>query len=357
MSTHPRALLASSTQKDAMTEPGVFHHWRGDTKLLQDTALGRTRLRKALESLQQELQSMSGCPTQIQAEIRFNVQSSTNPRENCYTVSATGIGFDADLFARTKTVARAPSNAGGASSPPTNNNTDRPSSRRSLEYDDVVVVEDRPVKRPRTENGESSASSARNRNAASLSEDTTTIQRVSEVLSFVKDWHGEWTRQGGWLFDTLNSASKANAGAQLAIETKLDAVQDVIGQSINAASATTMSELANISKLLPWLEHCRKTNADKVQAREEKWRSSSATFHDQNRRDREAAEKQIKEQLEFQRHLLVKLAEANGIDVDEEEKLSEASLGAQLRLELNLEASRHDDSRRNSRQETMHIDE
>lgn len=340
-----------------MTEPGVSHHWRGDTKLLHDTALRRTEVRKALEVLQRELQTISGCPTQIQAEIKFNV-GGVNPRENVYTVSATGAGFDADLFARTKTAARPASGAGGVKSPNSNDVIAALSRRSSEDDNDVVTVEERPAKRPRTEDADGihSAPYTRNRNAESLSEDTTTIQRVSEVLSFVKDWHGERTRQGGWLFDTLNSASKANTGTQLAIDKKLDTVQDVIGQSLNAASASTMTELANITKLLPWLEHCRKTNADKVQAREEKWRSSSATFHDQNRRDREAAEKQIKEQLESQRQLLIKLAEANGIDVDEEEKLSEASLGEQLRSELNLEASRHDDSRKNSR-ESITIDD
>lgn len=111
-----------------------------------------------------------------------------------------------------------------------------------------------------------------------------------------------------------------------------------------------MSELANILKLVEWLEHCRKTSADRVQAREGKWRSSSATFHDQARRDREAAEKKLELELQKQRALLVKIAEANGVDVDEgleEEEVKEVaredrevSLGAQLTAELNMEASR-----------------
>lgn len=124
-------------------------------------------------------------------------------------------------------------------------------------------------------------------------------------------------------------------------------IQDVIGQSINAASASSMAELGKISKLIPWLEHCRKSGADKVQAREEKWRTSSATFHDQSRLDREAAEKRREVELRKQWALLVKIAEANGIDVDDEEEnegdlvlAREASLGAQLKAELNMELSR-----------------
>ena len=129
-----------------------------------------------------------------------------------------------------------------------------------------------------------------------------------------------------------------------------------------------MAELANISKLIPWLEHCRKTSADKVQAREEKWRSSSATFHDQSRRDREAADKKLEVELLRQRALLVKIAEANGVDIDEDEREGkdserrdrEASLGAQLTAELNMEASRgvgRSKTLEQHRQETIDIDD
>lgn len=113
------------------------------------------------------------------------------------------------------------------------------------------------------------------------------------------------------------------------------------------------------SPKLRWLEHCRKSNADKVQAREEKWRSSSATFHDQARRDREKAEQRLEARLMSQRQLLVQVAEANGIDVDENEeqfkhvkddKEIDASLGDQLTAELNQEAKRAAKSRNNSAQ-------
>ena len=76
---------------------------------------------------------------------------------------------------------------------------------------------------------------------------------------------------------------------------------------------------------------------------QEKWRSSSATFHDQSRREREAAEKRIDKRLEEQNQLLVKLARAQGVDVEGTDMLSidsversrEPSLGAQLTAELN----------------------
>lgn len=170
-------------------------------------------------------------------------------------------------------------------------------------------------------------------------------------MAYLRNWHQEWTQQGGWLYDTLTKTSNATHGMRGPIERKLDSVQDILGQSINASSASTITELGSITKLVHWLEHCRKTSADKVQAREEKWRSSSATFHDQTRREREAAEKRIERKLDEQNELLVKLARANNIDASglgqssgkSDERSREASLGAQLTAELNMEAGRHGD--------------
>ncbi|KAJ9620894.1 hypothetical protein H2203_007480 [Taxawa tesnikishii (nom. ined.)] len=87
---------------------------------------------------------------------------------------------------------------------------------------------------------------------------------------------------------------------------KLDSLQNTLGASLNFQNSQTMQELGNISKLLPWLESCRKTAADVSTAREEKWRTSSATFHDQTRKERERAEKQIMDELKAQKEVLGK---------------------------------------------------
>lgn len=176
-------------------------------------------------------------------------------------------------------------------------------------------------------------------------------QDAGELLNYMKNWHEEWTRQGGWLYDTLTRTSNNTTGVRGGVERKMEAVQDVLGQSINASSASTMSELSSITKLIHWLEHCRKTAADKTQAREEKWRSSSATFHDTARREREAAEKRIEKKLDEQNELLMKLARASNVSDGaqgqksggSDERSREASLGAQLRDELNMEAGRSGD--------------
>jgi hypothetical protein len=344
------------------TEPGMDaqmeHHFKGDSEFLAKTASARAEVRNALAALQHALQKHAGHPAQIQADIKFNV-SGPSAKEHIYTVNITDPDFDQDLFARTKISAGRTSGFGSAGSPGV------PASRKANEDDEVVEI--RPFKRLRTEDS-NGQQSPRTQRLGSSSGDMATLERVEDTFKMIKNWHDEWTRQGGWLFDTLTKASTTTTANHTATLQKMDAVQDVLGQSINASTSTTMAELANISKLIPWLEHCRKTNADKVQSREEKWRSSSATFHDQNRRERENAEKRLEDKLESQRRLLLKIAEANGVDVDEveddhdddDDKRSDISLGAQLTAELNLEAARaaeRDGTRKKPDQDAITIED
>ncbi|GIZ38378.1 hypothetical protein CKM354_000179600 [Cercospora kikuchii] len=332
-----------------MAAPSVEHHFNGDGKLLTATADRRTEIRKALVALQQELQRLEGHPVQVTSAIKFNVLGPI-PKEHVYTINVTDAAFNADQFARTRTPAERLPGGSAASPVPANHvNGRRASVASSLRGNGDDESEGRPTKRARLDGDD--------RRTGSIS-DLSTVQRVDELTNFVKSWHNEWKGQGGWLFDALNGVAKTQKTHKDHFDRKLDTMQDVLGQSINSATATEMAELVSMSKLIPWLEQCRKTNADKVQAREEKWRSSSATFHDHSRREREAAEARIEKRLETQHQILMKLAESNGIDVDEEneddEKHSEASLGAQLTAELNSEAQRAEADPRNS--STVNID-
>lgn len=228
--------------------------------------------------------------------------------------------------------------------------------------DDLEITEARPQKRQRTE--DDSAADDPDPKAV-LKKISTLVDQGSagptdELFTFLRDWNTQWVGQGGFLFDTLTAANNTIAqvgrtvGEHPAIMAKMDAMQDVLGQSINTSNATTHAELANVStnmgQLFPWLEHCRKLSADKVQAREEKWRTSSATFHDQAKRERELAEARLDRKLDEQGALLLKLAKASGIDMDdgdsgESKGNREESLGAQLTAELNHEAERAGNSR------------
>ncbi|EMD00181.1 hypothetical protein BAUCODRAFT_128817 [Baudoinia panamericana UAMH 10762] len=216
--------------------------------------------------------------------------------------------------------------------------------------DDDDVIEVPPPKRARTESEVDPMTLHHTTDTNSLLPETIALlthRSSSSEMNFLKQWHTEWVKQGGWLYDALNTVEKTTREGQVATSKQLITSQDVLGKAMNAASATAMSELANITRLIPWLESCRQTNAHKSQAREEKWRTNSATFHDQARREREAAGKKLQSELEKQTALLLKIAEYNGIDVDdvdvdkdEPRETRELSLGAQLTAELNMEASR-----------------
>lgn len=345
----------------------VQHSFDGDVKILNSTFDRRMEIRKALTGLQHDLQKMENRPIQIKAEVKFRM-GGHDSKEHSYTVTATSNDFDIEDFFRQlpsfdvqptsggpsapKGVSSspAPAAAGGQQATPAQSQaTPRPESRKADDGDDVVEI--RPFKRPRQDSDRPRSS------VDGTSKDS------EDVLGFLKQWRSEWVQQGGFLYDQLSSYQPFVQNKVACLERKLDGVQDVLGQSMNSAAASTMSELQNMSKLIPWLEQCRKTSADKVQAREEKWRTSSATFHDQTRREREAAEQRIEKKLEDHKKLLIKVAEASGIDIDEIDDMNgaepgrsrEESLGAQLTAELNMEAGKG--SKSGAEHETINVDD
>lgn len=199
--------------------------------------------------------------------------------------------------------------------------------------------------------------------------------RAGDVLEYLRRWQEQWAQQGGWMFDNISQIHTKATDNEAFMMQRMEGVQNVLGQSINAANGTVLNELSTVTRMLPWLEHCRKTAADLQQEREEKWRSSSASFHDSARKDREAAEVRIFEKLEQQQRLiekqhelLVKVAEANGVDeVDDNgdkdgprnrgQESREESLGAQLSRELNMAANRTDDQPQGRNRETIEIED
>lgn len=351
----------------------VQHSFDGDVKILNSTFDRRMEIRKALTALQQDLQRMESKPVQIKAEVKFRI-GGPEAKEHNYTVTATSSEFDIDDFLRqvpasgTQAIESAPSAAKGASSSPASGGTNRqqatpaqstprPESRKA----DDDVVEIRPFKRQKADEGPPHP-----RLSLDATKDSVKGPISNEdLLDFLESWHGEWVRQGGFLYDQLSAYQPFVQSKLAGLEKRMDGVQDVLGQSMNTASANTMTELTNISKLIPWLEHCRKTSADKIQAREEKWRTSSATFHDQSRREREAAEKGLVKKLDENNQLLLKIARATGVDVQDMEDLNgggldgsrEQSLGAQLTAELNMEAEKGTGTNSNTGPEPINIDD
>jgi hypothetical protein len=286
------------------------------------------RIQSALAAFQAELQRIENHPVSVQADIHSNIFGPTTKKLSVSINLGTDKSVETKWSETTTTKENAnppPPDQGGRHPSVASAHTDESRERpRDL----------RPNKRARTDREGSGP--LQNPNNGSAAE-AASLRDTTDVLTYLKVWHEESRRQGGWLFDTLNAIVRAQKDDTRSIERNVAEAQHVLGQSINSAFMSQMTELANIAKLLPWLEQCRKTDADNVRIREERWRTSSATFQDQSRHAREQAEARLESKLEWQRKLLVKLAEANGVDLSEDEddeKRSEASLGEQLAAQL-----------------------
>ncbi|GAB1728428.1 hypothetical protein NU195Hw_g2339t1 [Hortaea werneckii] len=331
------------------------HSFEGDSRIQNGTLEAQAELRHALSDLHHALRKLEDHQVQVVANVKLRTAGPV-AQESLYSISVNDPSWDDDAFAQqlsesredVPTASAIQTASGTVQSPVTASRHHRQESRAPTRNSAIALP---PAKRPRAEVNDASVSSPLEISQAVSSRLPKAFphHRSNEELGFLKQWHSEWIKQGGWLYDTLNQAAKVAEHNSMSTQGGLTGVQDVLGQSLNAASASVMAELTSLSKLVSHHEHCRKVESGKVQAREEKWRTSSATFHDHARRDRDAAEKRLETELGRQRALLIKIAEANGIDLDDDEiggnrDDREASLGAQLTAEFNMETSKKGDA-------------
>lgn len=69
-----------------------------------------------------------------------------------------------------------------------------------------------------------------------------------------------------------------------------------------------MTKFGNVSAQIRWVEECRRLAGQAHDAREEKWRSTSATFHDDNRKQVERHQMWMTAEMGWQRNMLIQLA-------------------------------------------------
>ncbi|KAF2717214.1 hypothetical protein K431DRAFT_233616 [Polychaeton citri CBS 116435] len=345
------------------------HSYDGNQTYLNSTFDQRQEVRRALTSLFQDLHRLEGQALQLTTDIKISF--SGEDRVHSYTVCITDDAFVAPAqpsISFQPSVVTPVSSSSLLHSNSTSYLQGRETRPRDVPVDphptkrqgQPVTLIDHSDKRQRLSDGDGNQSDTLLSEGLALAKPGES-KKLDELSDFLKEWHAQWVDQGGWLFDNINKQNESHTTNAKSIDKQLDGVQNIIGQSINAASASTMTELASISRLFPWLENTLRANIDKVQQRDEKWRNSSAAFHDESRRDREAAEKALElslekqaKQLEQQREVLARLAKANNIDVGDldPEVNHAASLEAQLAAELNREARRDNvgNSRRKRKQ-------
>lgn len=144
------------------------------------------------------------------------------------------------------------------------------------------------------------------------------------LMKFLTEWRTQWTQQGGWMYDHLTTNKEDERRKKVWFQQQFDTHVGGMTSTLHAHQTQNQQYLTNISNGIQWLESCRKNEHDAAQTREEKWRMSSASFHDNARKDREAAEKELllqikaqKKQLEKQHGMLVQLMESQGLDLEE----------------------------------------
>ncbi|RMZ11948.1 hypothetical protein D0862_02804 [Hortaea werneckii] len=350
-SAEPKVAMASTLHPFTQH---LQHSFEGDSRVQNGTLEAQQEIRNALSNLHHALRNLEDHQVQVVANVKLRTAGPV-AKESLYSISVNGPSWDEDAFSQQLSVSRedvpAIQTASSNVQSPITASQHHWQESRALNEDITVALP--PAKRPRAEVNDASVYSSPSEISQVVSSKASKAspqRRSDEGLDFLKQWHSEWIKQGGWLYDTLNQAAEVAERNSMSMQGRLTGVQDVLGQSLNAASASVMAELTNVSKLVSHHEQCRKVESGKIQAREEKWRTSSATFHDHARRDRDAAEKRLETELGRQRALLIKIAEANGIDLDDDEignrDEREASLGAQLTAEFDMETSKKGDAAR-----------
>ncbi|KAI6881647.1 hypothetical protein KC318_g15338 [Hortaea werneckii] len=353
-SAEPEVALASTLHPFTQH---LQHSFEGDSRIQNGTLEVQAEIRNALSNLHHALRKLEDHQVQVVANVKLKTAGPV-AKESLYSISVNGPSWDEDAFAQQLSVSRedvpaakAIQTASDTVQSPFTASEHHWQESRALNKDSPVALP--PAKRARADVNDASVYSSPSEISQFVSSKASKAspqRRSNEELDFLKQWHSEWIKRGGWLYDTLNQAAKVAERNSMSMQGRLTGVQDVLGQSLNAASASVMAELTNLSKLVSHHEHGRKVESGKIQAREEKWRTSSATFHDHARRDRDAAEKRLETELGRQRALLIKIAEANGVDLDDDEignrDERETSLGAQLTAEFNMESSKKEDAAR-----------
>ncbi|KAK4987177.1 hypothetical protein LTR50_004778 [Elasticomyces elasticus] len=318
------------------------------------TAEHRVSIKRILRKLHDELQTQTGHPARVTCTLNFHIDSDP-PTVRTYKTTLGGAPPDLatqnviDLSEAENTSpweeAAAAATAAAAVAVAAVNGHPAGEALREDRFiageQSSAEPESRPSKRRRTGSNEhdrdspsrsATATGVATRPAPEFSERALTWQHMrpgadtKEILDFLRVWREQWREQGGWLYDNFKQSFEEDQRRKTWTDEKLDALQKAVVAVSQSTHNQIKSELTNILELLPWLEHCRKTGTDAQQLREERWRTSSATFHDSNRRDRATAEKvmmgELKTQtamLQEQQSLLKRLMEDCGLDIGDAE--------------------------------------
>lgn len=140
-----------------------------------------------------------------------------------------------------------------------------------------------------------------------IQEDTAeTVSHVHRLLwLFKEDWHKQIksvSEQSQAQLIGAPSRNTINASGGLGGSSPS---HDVVCDETNVSIADVVRQEARlISKQIQWANDCRQGANDEVIKGEDKWRTSSSTYHDQQRQDREKFQNRILRESSMQAHTL-----------------------------------------------------
>ena len=143
---------------------------------------------------------------------------------------------------------------------------------------------------------------------------------TNKLEKIIVDWREQWREQGGWMYDFFKRAHDDEVAKKAWMEHMFKEVETRVGAMMQSYHITASSDFAvkhsqNLVEFqrlrddIRWVEDKRAAADTQHDRREETWRSSSATFHDNAHKNRDAAEKWLIQELKTQRETAKRLTD------------------------------------------------
>ncbi|KAF2838533.1 hypothetical protein M501DRAFT_992507 [Patellaria atrata CBS 101060] len=142
-----------------------------------------------------------------------------------------------------------------------------------------------------------------------------TVESVNHLQRLMRRWREQWRDKNAWMFDFFKQMHEEERSKKAWLEERFAALHREIGADLaqpvieengseSGSKARLFMELKNLSNQVKWVEDCRRIADASHDKKEDTWRSTSATFHDQMRRQRETYEQWMIQEVKTLRSML-----------------------------------------------------
>ncbi|EON65180.1 hypothetical protein W97_04417 [Coniosporium apollinis CBS 100218] len=158
-----------------------------------------------------------------------------------------------------------------------------------------------------------------------VQEDTTA--GLNHLQRLLRRWREQWREKNGWLFDYFKLQHEEERRKKQWFEAKFKALEDALGTGdtpiedelaeggeVADKAHKIMAQFRNLSNQIRWVEDCRRIADEAHDIKEDNWRITSATFHDNSQQRQQSHENWVKAELKKQGNVLTQvLTEVRGL--------------------------------------------